>query len=95
MMADGLLEEVEGLQAKGYSRALPAMSGLGYRQIMAYLDGESSLAASVERIKYETHRFARQQFNWFRPDDDKINWYDTQELGWQARATQDVGRFLS
>ncbi|HSG17299.1 MAG TPA: tRNA (adenosine(37)-N6)-dimethylallyltransferase MiaA [Anaerolineae bacterium] len=95
MMADGLVEEVEGLKAKGYSRALPAMSGLGYRQIMAYLEDESSLAASVERIKFETHRFARQQHNWFRPDDDNIDWYDIQQLGWQARAIQDVKRFLS
>ena len=95
MMADGLVEEVEGLQERGYNRALPAMSGLGYRQIMAYLDGEYSLAASVERIKFETHRFARQQYNWFRLDNDRIDWYDIQDLDWQARATLDVERFLS
>ncbi|MEZ4516092.1 MAG: hypothetical protein R3C44_04375 [Chloroflexota bacterium] len=40
MMADGLLDEVATLRTAGYDRTLPAMSGLGYRQIMAYLDGE-------------------------------------------------------
>ncbi|UCG24209.1 MAG: tRNA (adenosine(37)-N6)-dimethylallyltransferase MiaA [Chloroflexota bacterium] len=95
MMADGLVEEVETLLARGYSRTLPAMSGLGYRQVMAYLAGESSLAEGVERIKYETHRFARQQYNWFRTDADNIQWYDIHELDWQAQASENVERFLS
>ncbi len=95
MVAGGLVDEVRALRALGYQRSLPAMSGLGYRQIMAYLDGEMSLADSIERIKFETHRFARQQYTWFRPDDEAIIWYDTRQTGWKSEVVLEVERFLA
>ena len=49
MMVDGLLAEVVSLRDAGYGRSLPSMSGLGYRQIMAHLDGELSLEEAVEK----------------------------------------------
>lgn len=76
MMDAGLLAELESLRDAGYGRSLPAMSGLGYQQLWAYLAGEMTLAESVERIKFETHRFARQQNTWFRQDDPRIDWFD-------------------
>jgi len=76
MMANGLLSEVEALLSAGYSPRLPAMSGLGYRQLAAYLAGEMTLDGAVERIKFETHRFVRQQYTWFRPDNTRIHWFD-------------------
>ncbi|MBP9501104.1 MAG: tRNA (adenosine(37)-N6)-dimethylallyltransferase MiaA [Candidatus Promineofilum sp.] len=79
MMAAGLLDEVRRLRDAGYGSDLPSMSGLGYRQLMAYLAGETSLAEAVERIKFETHRFARQQATWFRRDDPRITWFDLDE----------------
>ena len=75
MMANGLLAELEKLRGLGYARSLPSMSGLGYRQLWAYLHGEMSLEEAVERIKFETHRFARHQANWFRADDPAIKWF--------------------
>ena len=75
MMANGLLAELERLQGLGYGRSLPSMSGLGYRQLWAYLEGEMSLAEAIERIKFETHRFARHQANWFQADDPAITWF--------------------
>jgi len=66
MMQAGLLAEVEALLAAGYGWELPAMSGIGYREFMPYFAGESSLAAVVERIKFDTHAFARRQATWFR-----------------------------
>jgi len=81
MMASGLLEEVRSLAAQGYGRSLPSMSGLGYHQLLAFLDGESSLEGAVERIKFETHRFARQQHTWFRTDDTRIRWFDMEQDG--------------
>ena len=74
MMANGLLDELQKLRAMGYGRSLPSMSGLGYRQLWAYLDGEMNLDEAIERIKFETHRFARHQANWFREDDPTIRW---------------------
>lgn len=79
MMVAGLLDEVTGLLAAGYGAELPPMSGLGYRQLLAYLAGKSSLEEAVERIKFETHRFARQQATWFRRDDPRIMWFDLDE----------------
>jgi tRNA dimethylallyltransferase len=76
MINDGLVEEVQSLRAAGYGRKLPSMSGLGYRQIYAYLDGELSFQEAVERIKFETHRLARQQNTWFKREDPRINWID-------------------
>ncbi|MBK8986128.1 MAG: tRNA (adenosine(37)-N6)-dimethylallyltransferase MiaA [Chloroflexi bacterium] len=95
MMADGLLAEVAALRAKGYGRSLPAMSGLGYQQLAAYLDGEMDLAAAVERIKFETHRFARQQGAWFRPDDPAITWFDMGAVGVETAVLSAVGRWLN
>ncbi|MCB8943436.1 MAG: tRNA (adenosine(37)-N6)-dimethylallyltransferase MiaA [Ardenticatenaceae bacterium] len=81
MMAAGFLAEMEQLIAAGFGRHLTAMSGLGYRQLYAYFAGEMSLEAAVERIKFETHRFARQQATWFRQDDERIHWFDLGEEG--------------
>ncbi|MFN2141558.1 MAG: tRNA (adenosine(37)-N6)-dimethylallyltransferase MiaA [Candidatus Promineifilaceae bacterium] len=75
MIAAGLVDEVARLNKRGYGAHLPAMSGLGYRQILAYLRGEMSLPEAVDRIKFETHRFARQQATWFREDDPRITWF--------------------
>ncbi|MCB0209967.1 MAG: tRNA (adenosine(37)-N6)-dimethylallyltransferase MiaA [Anaerolineae bacterium] len=75
MMAMGLVEEVRGLMEAGYGLNLPAMSGLGYRQIGQYLTGDVSLDEAVALIKKETRRFVRQQFNWFRLEDPGIRWF--------------------
>jgi tRNA dimethylallyltransferase len=77
MMAAGLLEEVQALREEGYGRDLPSMSGLGYQQLQAHLDGELTLAQAVERIKFETHRFVRQQYTWFRLEDAAVKWFDS------------------
>lgn len=66
MLAAGLVEEVAGLVARGYSWELPAMSSLGYLQLRPYLEGTASLAACVERLKFDTHSFIRRQLAWFR-----------------------------
>ena len=96
MMANGLLAEVERLRDEGYGRTLPSMSGLGYRQLWAYLDGEMSLGEAVERIKFETHRFARQQATWFRLDDPAINWFKMGEIeGVETAVTAYVHQWLT
>ena len=66
MMAAGLVDEVRGLLARGYGWELPAMSGLGYREFRAFVEGASTLDEAVQRLKYDTHAFARRQPNWFR-----------------------------
>lgn len=75
MMAQGLLEEVRGLKAKGYDRRLPAMQAIGYAQLIAYLEGEVPLETAVESIKRATRQFAKRQLTWFRRD-ERIRWFD-------------------
>ena len=76
MLAAGLVDEVRRLNAEGYGCDLPAMSGIGYRQICEHLRGESTLAEAAARIKTETHRLARMQHTWFRDEDPRITWLD-------------------
>ena len=94
MMTEGLLEEMEQLKSAGYGRFLPAMSGLGYKQLWAYLDGEMSLEDAIERIKFETHRFARQQSTWFRLDDKRIRWFDLANGGVETAVYDYVANWL-
>lgn len=76
MIERGLVEEVTRLVKMGYDFNLPAMSGIGYKQIGMFLNDELTLDAAVERIKFETHRFVRHQYGWFRLSDDRIHWFD-------------------
>lgn len=91
MMAEGLLDEVTRLRDAGYGGDLPSMSGLGYRQLLAHLAGEMTLDEAVARIKFETHRFARQQATWFREDDPRIAWFDADDA---EEIVDWVGRWL-
>jgi tRNA dimethylallyltransferase len=95
MMAAGLLAELEALREAGYGRSLPAMSGLGYQQLWAYLDGEMTLEEAVERIKFETHRFARQQNNWFRQKDPRIVWFELGEDGVETAVIDHIQSWLN
>ena len=95
MIAKGLVEEVKNLLKRGYSFDLPSMSGIGYRQIGEYLEGKIDLESAVYRIKTETHRFIRHQYNWFRLVDPHIRWFDIQEKGIEERVVEEVGRFVN
>jgi tRNA dimethylallyltransferase len=75
MLAAGLLDEVRALAARGYDWSLPALSGVGYRQLGAYLRGDVALDAAVAEIKRATRRYVRTQANWFRRDDPRIRWF--------------------
>ncbi|MFC1937258.1 tRNA (adenosine(37)-N6)-dimethylallyltransferase MiaA [Chloroflexota bacterium] len=79
MMQRGLVAEVEKLVNMGYDFNLPSMSSIGYKEIGMFLRGELPLDVAVQQTKFETHRFVRHQYNWFRPKDDKIEWFDIQD----------------
>ncbi len=73
MIENGLIEETRRL-AQRYDWSLPSMSGLGYRQIGAYLRGECGRQEAIAAIRRDTRRFVRRQANWFRPTDTRITW---------------------
>lgn len=75
MIDAGLEAEVRKLLASGYAPDLPTLSAIGYRELIAYLHGELSLAEAVAQIKHDTRVFVRRQANWFKPDDPQIHWY--------------------
>jgi len=82
MIGRGLVQEVQDLVHKGYDLSLPALSGIGYRQIVQHLNGELTLEAAAQKIKTETHRFIRHQYAWFKPDDRTIHWFDIERQGY-------------
>lgn len=79
MLEMGLVAEVEALKAMGCHRGMVSMQALGYKEILAYLDGECSFAEAVERIKRDTRHFAKRQLTWFRREKDVI-WIDKSEF---------------
>lgn len=75
MVANGLVEEVQGLLDKGYSPDLPPLSAIGYRQIIDYLQGDITLEEGINQIKRSTRQFVRRQANWFKTTDPEIHWF--------------------
>jgi tRNA dimethylallyltransferase len=84
MIELGLVDEVERLAEAGYDWQLPAMTGLGYRQIGQYLRGEVSLEEAVALIKRQTRRLVQQQYNWFGLDDPAIEWMNLAETSFEG-----------
>lgn len=78
MIEQGLIKETQQLLAAGYRPPLPAITSLGYREIIAYLAGEMTLAEAIAKIKTETHRYARYQYTAFRKLPD-VHWFDLEQ----------------
>jgi len=78
MIEQGLVQEVEGLLSSGYGPGLISMQGLGYKEIVGYLQGEYSLEQAIELLKRNTRRFAKRQLSWFRHMKG-IEWVDMTE----------------
>jgi len=85
MLSAGLVEEVKGLLARGYSGELPSMSAIGYQEIARFLQGQISLEEAILIMKRRTRQFVRRQAAWFKPADPRIHWFT---LG--DRTTADV-----
>ena len=79
MLEEGLLEEVQKLKSMGYHRGMVSMQGLGYKEILAYLDGEYPLEEAVRILKRDTRHFAKRQLTWFRREKDTI-WMNKDEF---------------
>ena len=72
MLEKGLVEEVRRLAQMGYTRDMVSMQGLGYKEILAYLEGECTLEEAVYIMKRDTRHFAKRQLTWFRREKDVI-----------------------
>ena len=88
MVERGLVEEVKNLKEMGYHREMVSMQGLGYKEILDYLDGKISLEEAIYIIKRETRHFAKRQLTWFRREKDVI-WFE------RGQYQQDETKMLS
>lgn len=89
MIEEGLLQEVKKLKSMGYDRSYVSMQGLGYKEILAYLDGETGLDEAVDILKRETRHFAKRQLTWFRREKDVI-WYDKDNCDDEAALLEEM-----
>ncbi len=85
MFEAGFVDEVRGLLESGVPAGAPAMSSIGYGEVVRWIAGELTLAEAIERTKIATHRLARSQSQWFRRDDPRITWVqDVDDIDLQA-----------
>jgi tRNA dimethylallyltransferase len=75
MIAEGFVDEVRALLAQGYSPERPPLSTIGYREVAAFVRGETTLEAAVELGKRKTRQFAKRQLTWFRHQPE-VTWVD-------------------
>ena len=88
MLENGLVEEVERLRDRGCTRELVSMQGLGYKEILAWLDGEISYEEAVEILKRDTRHFAKRQITWFKRERDVI-WIDKDAFDYDEKKILD------
>lgn len=79
MLEKGLIDEVRALKSEGLTRSHISMQGLGYKEILAWLDGEISLDEAVYILKRDTRHFAKRQITWFKRERD-VKWLDKSEF---------------
>ena len=79
MLENGLVEEVKRLKEMGCGKDLVSMQGLGYKEILDYLEGTCTLEDAVYRIKRDTRHFAKRQITWFKRERDVI-WVSRQDF---------------
>lgn len=82
MVEAGLVKEVESLLNQGVTPECQAMKGIGYKEIVSYLQGEVSLDFAIDTIKKSTRHFAKRQLTWFRKM-PYIDWYDVDQIGFE------------
>lgn len=82
MLEAGLIEEVQMLKQMGLTREQVSMQGLGYKEILSYLDGEMSLEEAVSILKRDTRHFAKRQLTWFRREKEVL-WIDKRQFEYQ------------
>lgn len=84
MLEEGLVDEVRRLMDQGCRRDMVSMQGLGYKEILDYLTGDTTMEEAVYRIKRDTRHFAKRQLTWFRRERDVI-WINKPDFGYDDR----------
>ena len=88
MLASGLEAEVRKLKAMGCTRDMVSMQGLGYKEILDYLNGELSLDEAVYILKRDTRHFAKRQLTWFKREKE-VTWVIQEEFAFECEKILD------
>ena len=89
MLEMGLLEEVTALKNKGYTKDMVSMQGLGYKEMLNYLNGECSYEEAVSILNRDTRHFAKRQLTWFRRERDVI-WIEKEQYDYDEEKILDA-----
>ena len=92
MLKNGLLEEVEHVYASLRGKKCTSLQGVGYKELIWYLEGRATMAEAVELIKRNTRRLAKRQMTWFRANSE-ICWLDGTETT-ESLAEECIAQFL-
>lgn len=87
MLEQGLVDEVRQLVSRGCTRTMVSMQGLGYKEILDYLEGNCTLEDAIYRLKRDTRHFAKRQITWFKREKE-VHWLNRMELTEEALLTQ-------
>lgn len=90
----GAIKETKRLMKKGYNLDLPAMSGIGYQQLAAFLQKQKTKDEAIQAWKYSEHAYARRQMTFFRKM-FQINWFDISSHGWQKKVVKLIKTWYS
>ena len=91
MIKTGIIQEVKGLMDSGYTTDLKPMQSIGYRHIIDYLSGNTTLNDTIEIFKRDTRRYAKRQLTWFRAD-NYMKWIDPEDVDEMEKL---ISEFLS
>lgn len=89
LMEEGLLKEVKHLLSMGYNSETPAMKGIGYKELLLYLDGKATLEEAVNNIKTNTRHYAKRQLTWFKRYDN-AHWIEIQKGQMVGNVVDDI-----
>ena len=87
----GLVDEVKALMAKGYDKSLVSMQGIGYKEVIDYLNGRTSLEECIDIIKRDTRHFAKRQLTWFKRE-KVVTYIDKDEFGTEDKCLKEMLR---
>ena len=89
MLEEGLVEEVQGLKNRGFTKDMVSMKGLGYKEILDYLDGNLTLEEAVYILKRDTRHYAKRQLTWFRREPE-VSWIHKYEYDYNDEKILDA-----
>lgn len=94
MLSNGLIDEVNSLIEKGYGKNLVSMRGIGYKEIVEHLEGNTDYEETVSILKRNTRRFAKRQYTWFLKDKD-IKWFGMDNLEEIDNTINDILEYIN